>query len=61
VFVSFFFSGFWMSVFDALLLQRDDDHEPNTNNSTRFHSHARGTLLQLFLNLTLIIEYITTM
>ena len=38
--------------------EHDDDHEPNPHNSTRFHSHARGTPLQPFLNLTLILFYI---
>ena len=32
----------------------DDVHEPNPKHSTPFHSRAQGTLLQPFLNLTLI-------
>jgi len=36
----------------------EHDHEPNPKHSTPFHSRAQGTLLQPFLNLTLIILYI---
>ena len=37
--------------------EHDDHEQPNTNNSTHFHSRAQGQTLQPFPTLTLIYTY----
>ena len=44
----------WGTTFRKYKTVAEHDHEPNKNNSTHFHSRARGQTLQPFPTLTLI-------